>query len=552
MLPFKRTFYRQHCVARRLTVAIVALTAVSLSINAGTAYAQKSIPRPRSATDTMSYVYTKGADTIAIERTVRRPEGVRGELLVRGSPRLVWEQHIDANNRAGAFDLEAYAASAAAGAEPAQSLTLRVANDSGFLDIHDKGATNTAQRLALAPNTMWMLNSSVLHMDILASLAVKRAQGGFNVVLAQGGKQIPVAVRVSGDTTTVTIEGNETQFIHDALGLKDALLGGGMTVHRATAAENALLSAKVQAEKPNYAAPAGAPYTATDVIVKTAGGNDLAGTLTRPKGVARPPVVIAISGSGEQERDARLPGIDGYAPFRDIADTLGRRGIAVLRFDDRGVGASTGRETRAVATTADYANDVRALVNFVRTRKDLDTSRIVLLGHSEGAMIAPMLASQDKGIRAVVLMAGPAYDGRRVLTYQYSNLPQVLRLPADQQKLFIARLPSMLDSLGKTSPWTGYFIEHDPLKVARLVTQPVLILQGATDHQITPEQADSLAATIEAGGNKNVTKVVFPNIDHLFLSDTSGIGTGYATLPSKKIAPPVLSTLADWLSAHLK
>jgi len=127
----------------------------------------------------------------------------------------------------------------------------------------------------------------------------------------------------------------------------------------------------------------------------------LSGTLTRPRGTgARVPVVVTITGSGPQDRDGRLAGINGYRPFRALADTLGRRGVAVLRFDERGVGGSTG--TYAGATTQDFAADVRAALAWLRTRPDVDPRRLALLGHSEGGIVAPMVAATDS-VAAVVL-----------------------------------------------------------------------------------------------------------------------------------------------------
>jgi uncharacterized protein len=124
------------------------------------------------------------------------------------------------------------------------------------------------------------------------------------------------------------------------------------------------------AEPPDYSAPAGAPYTAEDVVVHTPMGHTLAGTLTRPRTDAPVPAVVLITGSGSQDRDEAIPMVRGYRPFRDIADTLSRRGIAVLRLDDRGFGASTG--DASTATSADYADDVRAALAWLRARDDID------------------------------------------------------------------------------------------------------------------------------------------------------------------------------------
>lgn len=536
------------CSSRVIATVAIALSATLV----GTVALAQTRPAARAANDTLAYVYVRGTDTVAIERIVTRAEGVRGELASKSQGRIVWHQHIIANTP-GAFDLDAYAPTAGAGAIPAQSVTLRIQGDSGFMDINANGATNTAQRLAVPRNSAWMLNSSVLHTDVLASLALKRNMDTLNVVLAQGGNVLKMAIRKAGDTTIVFLAGTESRFIHDATGLVEANAGPGAMVRRVSAADMAKLAAPKNPEKLSYDAPAGAPYTAENVVINTESGFQLAGTLTRPRGTAKVPLVITISGSGEQERDSRLGPVAGYAIFRDIADTLGRRGIAVLRVDDRGVGASTGRETRAVATSVDYASDVKEIIKYARTRKDIDANKIVLLGHSEGGMIAPMVASQDKQLRAIVLLAGPAYTGRRVMTFQNQDaINQVKTLTATQRDSIMKTVPAALDSLGRVNPWLGFFMQHDPLKTARLVTQPVLIVQGETDHQVTPEQADTLAIAMRDAGNKDVTVKKFADTDHLFLADPSGVASGYATLPDKHVRRPVLGAVADWLVLKLK
>ncbi|MEO8000195.1 MAG: alpha/beta fold hydrolase, partial [Gemmatimonadaceae bacterium] len=442
--------------------------AVGLSLLGASAFAQPARTASRPASDTLAYVYIRGTDTVAIERVVTRPDGVRGELASKSQGRIVWQQHIT-SNAAGAFDLDAYAPTAGPGAIPAQSVTLRIVGDSGFMDVNANGSTNTLQRRSVPANSVWMLNSSVLHTDILASLALKRGMDTVNVVLAQGGTVLKMAVRKSGDTTIIFLAGTESRFVHDATGLKEANAGPGAVVRRVNAVDAAKLAAPANPGKPSYAAPADAPYTAEDVVINTESGFQLAGTLTRPRGTAKVPLLITISGSGEQERDSRLVTVTGYAIFRDIADTLGRRGIAVLRVDDRGVGASTGKETRAVATSADYASDVKEVLKYARSRNDIDPNRIALLGHSEGGMIAPMVASQDKQLRAIVLLAGPGYTGRRVMMFQNQDAVNNMKTLTPAQRDSIMRMvPSALDSIGRTNPWIGFFMQHDPLKTARL------------------------------------------------------------------------------------
>ena len=164
-----------------------------------------------------------------------------------------------------------------------------------------------------------------------------------------------------------------------------------------------------------------------------------------------------------------------------------------------------------------------------------------------------MVASQDKQLGAIVLMAGNAYTGRRIMIFQNEDaLRQVKTLTTPQRDSIMRTVPASLDSLGKTNPWIGFFMQHDPVRTAKLVTQPVLILQGETDHQVTAEQADTLAIAMRAAGNTDVTVKRFPATDHLFLADTSGVVSGYATLPDKHVRRTVLGALADWLVLKLK
>src|SRR5439155_12086266 len=175
------------------------------------------------------------------------------------------------------------------------------------------------------------------------------------------------------------------------------------------------------AEKPDYSAPSDAPYVAEEVTVQTPMGHTLAGTLTLPKGASaahRAGAIVTITGSGPQERDEAI-GLQGYRPFRQYADSLGRRGIAVLRMDDRGTAASKG--TFHGATSADFAEDIRAGLAYLRTRPEIDSTRLGLLGHSEGALIAPMVAAKEPALRALVLLAGIARPARATLAFQMTN-----------------------------------------------------------------------------------------------------------------------------------
>lgn len=302
----------------------------------------------------------------------------------------------------------------------------------------------------------------------------------------------------------------------------------------------------------DYSAPADAPYTAEQVTVPTPAGHTLAGTLTLPKNAAgRVPAVVLISGSGPQDRDAATPYVPGYRFFAQIADTLGRRGIAVLRLDDRGWGASRGDVT--TATTEDLAADTRAATEWLRQRAEIDPARIVLAGHSEGAMIAPMLAAEDPRVPAVVLLAGPSWSGRRILDFQLRDALQQQGLAGAALDSTFAAKAAERDAAANRVPWVRWFMDYDPLPAARRLRVPVLVMHGGTDRQVTPAQAEELGAAILEGGATDVTVTLYPELNHLFIHDPAGTAdpAKYAALPSKQVPAEVLGALADWLVERL-
>jgi hypothetical protein len=309
---------------------------------------------------------------------------------------------------------------------------------------------------------------------------------------------------------------------------------------------------------PDYSAPAEAPYAAEEVRVpvRPASGDtfSLAGTLTVPKRGAPPyPAAVMITGSGLEDRDENLwPLVQGYRPFRQIAERLAEAGIAVLRVDDRSFGASTGNAQNA--TTADFADDVAAEVAWLRTRSGIAPGRIALIGHSEGGVIAPMVAVRDTGIAAVVLMAGTAKNGVKVLVDQ--SVGPIERTgdltPQRRAELVAAATREVMSDSATPSPWLRWFRSYEPLPTARRVRQPVLIVQGAVDRQVSAGQADTLAAAMRAAGNRDVTERVFPHLNHLFLvSPTDGSPSEYPALKDTAIGRDVLDVMAEWLAPRL-
>jgi uncharacterized protein len=307
-------------------------------------------------------------------------------------------------------------------------------------------------------------------------------------------------------------------------------------------------------QKPDYSAPADAPYIAEEVVVKTPAGHTLAGTLTLPKSASRKhPVsaIVTVTGSGPQDRDENI-GLQGFRPFRQIADSLARRQIAVLRMDDRGTGASGG--TFKGSTSADFAQDVRAGLAYLRTRPEIRADRLGVLGHSEGALIAAMVAEKEPTLRAIVLLAGIAQPGRTALHFQIKNqIEHNTKLTPEMRDSQIAEIPKRIDAMMADDPWMKFFLNYDPAPTMRRVKTPVLILTGARDQQAVPEQVALQEAAFKEGGNKDVTARVLPDLNHLFVQDTDGFPGNYAKLP-----PPVMiradavGMITDWLAQRLR
>lgn len=314
---------------------------------------------------------------------------------------------------------------------------------------------------------------------------------------------------------------------------------------------------------PDYAAPPTAPFTADEVAIPVH-GYTLAGTLLLPKHGARPhPAVLMITGSGQQDRDEHLgvPGLERYRPFRQIAEALASAGVAVLRVDDRGVGASTGAETLDSATTSSFADDARAEIAYLRSRAEIDPDRIALVGHSEGATIASMIAAGDPRVAAIVLMAGPAKPGGEVSVEQLRLLlAGDTTHTAAQKDSLIARQREVVRKVitGEDIPgqrymaWTREYFRYDPLPAIRKVRQPILVLQGGRDQQVLPEHAALLARAARDAGNRDVTERVFPTLNHLFLPSTTGAVSEYSSLEVTSLGDEVVSAIRDWLVRRLR
>lgn len=310
----------------------------------------------------------------------------------------------------------------------------------------------------------------------------------------------------------------------------------------------------------DYSAPPNAPFTAQDVTIPVA-TYTLAGTLVEPKNAKGPvAAVVMITGSGLQTRDSRiaLPGLEAYAPFRQIAERLASNGVAVLRVDDRGAGASTGIETLQSATTTSLAEDTRAQIAWLRKRPEIDGKRIIIVGHSEGASIAAMIASTDPSIYGVVMMAGVAKRGADVSIEQQDDMLRndttltdaMKATMREKQKEAVAAILAGKDMPGQPiNAWMREYMAYDPLPAVRKMKQPLLILQGERDRQVYQEHATLIANAARSAGNSRVTMKVFPTLNHLFLPSKTGAFAEYTHLETQTVPTDVLDTLSSWIAS---
>jgi len=316
------------------------------------------------------------------------------------------------------------------------------------------------------------------------------------------------------------------------------------------------------------------PYIEEEVTFKNIKDTvTLAGTLTKPKGLKNFPTVILISGSGPQNRNEELM---DHQPFLVLADYLTRNGIAVLRYDDRGVGASSGRfET---STIYDFAEDTKAAVSYLSSRKDIDPEKIILLGHSEGGVVAPLVASKDKKIAGIILLAGPGARLDKVLLQQqkdiynnsgmsqatvdsiinlnkgfYDIVNSVDRNQINKEFLNYGKSKSLsnieitkqIESM--SGNWFYSFITYDPKLALQQVSCPVLALNGAKDMQVNASQnLNAIKENLAQGGNKNVTIKEMEGLNHLFQEANTGMPNEYAQI-EETMSPEVMGIIKNWI-----
>ncbi|HEY4077591.1 MAG TPA: alpha/beta fold hydrolase [Rhizomicrobium sp.] len=410
------------------------------------------------------------------------------------------------------------------------------------------------------------------------SLHIESHDGATSAALTsldQGnGRILVAAITRDGDAMTLDVP-----MVHG--GFKGTLSGDGHTLsgtwtqgvplpltftRRAVGAAAPAEMKRPQEPKPPF------PYKSEDITFAGPGGITLAGTLTTPQGPGPFPAVVLVQGSGPHDRDENLM---GHKPFLLLADALTRRGIVVLRADKRGVRKSGGNYTSA--TSEDFAADAQAGVTHLRSLKIIDAKKVGLIGHSEGGLIAPMVAAKDPQLAFIVLMAGPGLKGEDILLMQQRLIGQAMgtgptmldQSAVRNRQLFeIVRTTPDLDeaktkvraalaadgvpperveaALGQAvTPWFRFFLSYDPAPTLRQVKCPVLAIDGALDLQVPPKE-DLAAIKAALGANPDATVEELPGLNHLFQTAKTGAPSEYNEI-EETMAPSVLALIGDWI-----
>ncbi len=513
-----------------------------------------SAQQPERAT----FLVRHATDTLAVETMSRAGQQYTGELRLR-TPVVTIGQQVALTDSGTVRTIATTVLAGVHGDSLVQRAELTIHGDSALSHVESANAAQPRadQYIKVPAGGVPFVNLSGLSIELILHRA--RALGGDTarvpVILLTGQSVVATVVRVGADSVILTLGTVPLRARTDAVGhFLGAVVPSQDVVFERLPGDSPVAAWRSPSASPvSYAAPAGAPYTAEDVKLRTPAGLTLAGTLTMPTHAAgaRVPAVVLITGSGPQDRDEGTPALPKWRPFREIADTLSRRGIAVLRLDDRGVGGSdAGPDT---ATSADLANDIRAALAWLRTRPDVDPRRLGLVGHSEGAIIAPMIAATDSTLRAIVLLAGTASRGSVIMEEQrrYLLASDTALTPSARDSL--AKLADAeADSAYRTPGWLHFFASYDPLSTARRVRVPTLILQGETDRQVPVSEARKLAAAMRDAGNTHVTLRTFPAMNHLLVQDPSGNPLTYSRLTDFHVRKDLLGTMADWLAGMMR
>lgn len=451
-----------------------------------------------------------------------------------------------------------------------------------FLSIFLTGTLSYAQDIT----GQWNGVLSVQGMNLRMVFHIQKTEDGYKSTTDspdQGAIGLPVA-NTTFDGSKVTLSSSNWVYEGDLKidSIVGALKQGGVSFPITLKCSPAEIKPLVrpQEPKPPY------PYRSEDITFenKTA-GITLAGTITMPATGKDFTVVVLITGSGAQNRDEEIM---GHKPFLVIADYLTQHGIAVLRYDDRGTAKSTG-DIRT-ATTADLATDAESAVAWLKTRKEINPRKIGLMGHSEGGVIAPMVAAKSKDVGFIVMLAGTGIRGDSLLLLQTeliarasglseSKVAKIIKFnsqiynkiiktnePVSQQELTdfmattlkddimeVAPEKTAIDSyieqlaVSTSNPWIQYFLRYDPAPVLEKVKCQVLAVNGDKDLQVPATvNLQAISKALKKGGNKKVTVKEYPGLNHLFQECTTGSPSEYASI-EQTFSPDVLKDLADWI-----
>lgn len=337
-----------------------------------------------------------------------------------------------------------------------------------------------------------------------------------------------------------------------------------------------LLSRPQEPEKPY-------PYNEENVVFENKkAGIKLAGTLTFPKSKTRFPAVILVTGSGQQDRNEE---IGKHKPFWIIADYLTRNGIAVLRVDDRGIGGSTGNFDQS--TTGDFAEDALAGIAFLKSRQEINSKKIGIIGHSEGGTIAPLAASMSSDVAFIVSLAGAFANFEDVVLDQILNQLKLqgikekdIELERNWRKKIYSLAKENTDSATAAkklweiynklsenevtrlnwpkgrqdaqikqvlNPWWRYILAMDNKTILMKVKCPVLAIYGELDQQVIPDKnIPVIEEALKEGGNKNITVKKLPGLNHLFQTAQTGLEYEYTRI-EETISPRALHLISDWI-----
>lgn len=443
---------------------------------------------------------------------------------------------------------------------------------------------------APSPAGLWLgtVKIGVIELKVAYDLSEKDGKwGGKLISLDQGRVELPLKVVTFADGKLTLDMGDDTggATFEGQLNDKGDAIEGELKqlgqVHKLKLGRIDKLPVANRPQTPK----APFPYPSEDVTFENASAKiTLAGTLTLPKGDGPFPAVVLVSGSGPQDRDETL---FDHKPFLVLADHFARNGIACLRYDDREVGKSKGKFVGA--TSADFATDAYAAVQFLKGRNKIDAKRIGLCGHSEGGIIAPLVAAEHpKDVAFIILLAGPGVSGERILfqqAYDFSKqldpttnekevkeqmdaVMPILRAAKTtdeaKEKLIVALTPlvarekdeakrkeaekALPASVARLAdPWMRWFACHDPAPTLEKVTCPVLAVNGEKDVQVkAKDNLGAIESALKKGGNKTFKCVEFKGLNHLFQPCKTGQVSEYGNI-DETMAPEVLKALTEWV-----